>query len=92
MVEIHVKKIVPSPEMSADNLEVSPAVGTLSSLDRFTLPVVADSCCLQELARKTEGFSGSDIAILVRDAIMEPVRRCQVSIGLESLSSSHFIF
>lgn len=54
MVEIHVKKIVPPPEMTADQLE--------------------------DLAHKTEGFSGSDIAIMVRDAIMEPVRRCQVSI------------
>jgi vacuolar protein-sorting-associated protein 4 len=29
------------------------------------------------LANKTEGFSGSDIAVLCRDAVMEPVRRCQ---------------
>jgi len=30
-----------------------------------------------ELALLTEGYSGSDIAILVRDAIMQPVRTCQ---------------
>eukprot|EP00871_Galdieria_phlegrea_P005696 jgi/Galph1/613/GphlegSOOS_G5367.1 len=30
-----------------------------------------------ELAMLTEGFSGSDIAVLVRDAIMQPVRTCQ---------------
>jgi len=29
------------------------------------------------LTDKTEGFSGSDITVLFRDAIMEPVRRCQ---------------
>lgn len=31
------------------------------------------------LAKKTEGFSGSDIAILVRDALMEPVRKVQLA-------------
>ena len=36
----------------------------------------------EELASRTEGFSGSDISILVRDAIMEPVRRCQVTFSL----------
>jgi len=56
MVEIHVKKIVPPPEMTADQLE--------------------------DLAEKTDGFSGSDITIMVREAIMEPVRRCQ--------SATHF--
>lgn len=55
MVEIHVKKIVPPPEMTAEQLE--------------------------DLAEKTDGFSGSDITIMVREAIMEPVRRCQVSIA-----------
>ena len=28
-----------------------------------------------EFAKRTENFSGSDIAILVRDAVYEPVRR-----------------
>ena len=31
------------------------------------------------LASKTEGFSGSDIAVLVRDALMEPVRKVQMA-------------
>jgi vacuolar protein-sorting-associated protein 4 len=29
------------------------------------------------LASQTPGFSGSDMSVLVRDAIMEPVRKCQ---------------
>lgn len=31
----------------------------------------------QSLATKTEGYSGADIAIMVRDALYQPVRRCQ---------------
>ena len=32
-----------------------------------------------ELAKSTEGFSGSDISVMVRDALMEPVRRLQTA-------------
>mmetsp|Transcript_30495 Transcript_30495/g.61446 ORF Transcript_30495/g.61446 Transcript_30495/m.61446 type:complete len:514 (+) Transcript_30495:86-1627(+) len=32
---------------------------------------------LDSLMNRTEGFSGSDITVVFRDAIMEPVRRCQ---------------
>lgn len=31
----------------------------------------------QELAKKSDGYSGADVAILVRDAIMQPVRTLQ---------------
>ena len=31
----------------------------------------------EEFARKTEGFSGSDITNLVQDALMEPIKRIQ---------------
>ena len=31
------------------------------------------------LAKKTEMFSGSDISILIRDAVYEPVRRLQTA-------------
>jgi len=30
-----------------------------------------------ELARLTEGYSGSDVSIIVKDALMEPIRKCQ---------------
>jgi vacuolar protein-sorting-associated protein 4 len=33
----------------------------------------------KELGEKTEGFSGADISVLVRDALYEPVRACQMA-------------
>jgi len=33
----------------------------------------------QRLGDNTEGFSGSDISVMVRDALYEPVRTCQVA-------------
>jgi len=33
----------------------------------------------KELGEKTEGFSGADIAVLIRDALYEPVRFCQTA-------------
>eukprot|EP00698_Gefionella_okellyi_P003867 TRINITY_DN13586_c0_g1_i1.p1 TRINITY_DN13586_c0_g1~~TRINITY_DN13586_c0_g1_i1.p1 ORF type:complete len:443 (-),score=83.64 TRINITY_DN13586_c0_g1_i1:68-1396(-) len=36
----------------------------------------------KQLAQSTDGFSGSDISVMVRDALMEPVRRLQ--------SATHF--
>ncbi|NXR80608.1 VPS4A protein, partial [Pycnonotus jocosus] len=37
---------------------------------------------IQELAHKTDGYSGADISIIVRDALMQPVRKVQ--------SATHF--
>ncbi|CAH2323967.1 vacuolar sorting-associated 4A [Pelobates cultripes] len=37
---------------------------------------------VRELARKTDGYSGADISIIVRDALMQPVRKVQ--------SATHF--
>lgn len=33
----------------------------------------------KSLAARTEGLSGADISIMVRDALMEPVRTCQIA-------------
>ena len=33
----------------------------------------------EDLAAKTDGFSGSDIATLTQDAVFEPVRKCQTA-------------
>ena len=37
---------------------------------------------IHELARKTEGYSGADISVIVRDSLMQPVRKVQ--------SATHF--
>ncbi|XP_055709677.1 vacuolar protein sorting-associated protein 4 [Phlebotomus papatasi] len=34
---------------------------------------------LKELAKKTDGYSGADISIIVRDALMQPVRKVQTA-------------
>lgn len=36
-----------------------------------------DSETIQKIVSETEGYSGSDISIIVREALMGPVRRCQ---------------
>lgn len=40
----------------------------------------------KELAALTPGFSGSDMSVLVRDAIMEPVRKCQEATHFKQIS------
>jgi vacuolar protein-sorting-associated protein 4 len=37
---------------------------------------------MRDLAKKTHGFSGADISVLMRDALMQPVRKVQ--------SATHF--
>jgi vacuolar protein-sorting-associated protein 4 len=32
-----------------------------------------------ELGKRTDGYSGSDISIIVKEAMMMPVRRCQTA-------------
>eukprot|EP00300_Choanocystis_sp_HF-7_P002134 c11666_g1_i2.p1 GENE.c11666_g1_i2~~c11666_g1_i2.p1 ORF type:complete len:427 (+),score=120.28 c11666_g1_i2:45-1325(+) len=41
-----------------------------------------------ELAQMTEGYSGSDISVVVRDAIMEPVRKLQTATHFKSVQRS----
>ncbi|KAG8200609.1 hypothetical protein JTE90_022232 [Oedothorax gibbosus] len=38
------------------------------------------------LAKKTEGFSGADISVLVRDALMQPVRKVQTATHFKTVS------
>jgi len=60
---------IPLPELHARNRMIKLNLGDT--------PHTINDQQLELLASKTEGFSGSDIAILVRDAIMAPLRKCQ---------------
>ncbi|KAG2195478.1 P-loop containing nucleoside triphosphate hydrolase protein [Mucor mucedo] len=62
-----------------------PEVGARASL--FALNIGNTPCTLgqaeyKQLADLTDGYSGSDIAVLVRDALMQPIRKVQ--------SATHF--
>ncbi|KAJ1948267.1 Vacuolar protein sorting-associated protein 4 [Dispira parvispora] len=41
---------------------------------------------LKALALKTEGFSGSDIQVIVRDALMQPIRKVQMATHFKHIS------
>ena len=41
---------------------------------------------IHELARKTEGYSGADISIIVRDSLMQPVRKVQSATHFKKVS------
>ncbi|ORY00941.1 AAA-domain-containing protein [Basidiobolus meristosporus CBS 931.73] len=50
----------------------------------FQLHIGSTPCCLTQrdykiLAERTDGFSGSDIAVIVRDALMQPIRKVQMA-------------
>jgi len=40
----------------------------------------------RRLAELTDGFSGSDVSVVVRDALMEPVRTCQVATHFKKIN------
>lgn len=40
----------------------------------------------EKLAKESDGYSGSDISILVRNALMEPVRTCQLATHFKKVS------
>jgi vacuolar protein-sorting-associated protein 4 len=46
----------------------------------------------QELGRKTEGYSGADISIIVRDALMQPVRKVQSATHFKKVSNLKISF
>ena len=65
---------IPLPEIEARRRMIHLNIGST--------PHSLTSAQLELLANKTEGFSGADIAILVRDAMLQPIRRCS--------SATHF--
>jgi len=60
---------IPLPEESAR--------GTMFKLHMGSTPCSLTEPDYRELAKNTEGYSGADIALVVRDALMQPVRRVQ---------------
>lgn len=62
----------------------------------FQLNVGNTKCSLQphnfrELAEKTDGYSGSDIAVVVRDALMEPVRKVQLATHFKQVTGGKWM-
>ncbi|RCH78595.1 Vacuolar protein sorting-associated protein 4, partial [Rhizopus stolonifer] len=55
------------------------ARATIFKLNVGTTPCTLTEANYRKLADMTEGYSGSDIAVLVRDALMQPVRKIQTA-------------
>ncbi|OAJ40104.1 hypothetical protein BDEG_23877 [Batrachochytrium dendrobatidis JEL423] len=60
---------IPLPDLNAR--------ARMVSLDIGSTPCRLGQKDFRMLGERTEGFSGSDIAVLVRDALMEPIRKVQ---------------
>uniref|UniRef100_A0A8B9J5U6 vesicle-fusing ATPase n=1 Tax=Astyanax mexicanus TaxID=7994 RepID=A0A8B9J5U6_ASTMX len=63
-------------------LPEEPARAAMFRLHLGNTPHSLTEADLRQLARKTDGYSGADISIIVRDALMQPVRKVQ--------SATHF--
>ena len=45
----------------------------------------------EELGRATEGYSGSDIAVVVKEALMLPIRKCQTATKFRRMPNGMFV-
>lgn len=63
-------------------LPEEPARAQMFRLHLGNTPHSLSEADLRQLAHKTDGYSGADISIIVRDALMQPVRKVQ--------SATHF--
>jgi len=68
-------------------LPEAPARATMFKIHLGTTPHEITEEQFQELGRRTEGFSGSDISTLVHDAIMQPVRAVQSATHFKRISA-----
>lgn len=41
----------------------------------------------RELGKRTDGYSGADVSVIVRDALMQPVRKVQSATHFKKVSS-----
>ncbi|KAI8985263.1 P-loop containing nucleoside triphosphate hydrolase protein [Pilobolus umbonatus] len=55
------------------------ARATIFQLNVGSTPCTLTTTDYRQLAQQTEGYTGSDIATLVRDALMQPVRKVQMA-------------
>jgi len=61
------------------SLPEEPARATIFKIHLGNTPTELTEPDFRTLASKTEGFSGADISIVVRDALMQPVRKVQTA-------------
>ena len=59
-------------------LPEAPARATMFKIHLGDTPNSLTAADYEELGRRTEGFSGSDISVVVKDVLMQPVRKTQV--------------
>ncbi|CAL1592950.1 unnamed protein product [Knipowitschia caucasica] len=69
-------------------LPEAPARSTMFKLHLGSTPNSLTEDDFFTLGKKTEGFSGADISIIVRDALMQPVRRVQTATHFKKVRGS----
>lgn len=60
-------------------LPEAPARANMFKLNLGDTPNVVTDEEFQLMGQQSEGYSGSDIAVVVREALMEPLRKCQTA-------------
>lgn len=58
-------------------LPEAPARASMFKIHLGDTPAALSAGEYEELGRRTEGFSGSDVAVVVKDVLMQPVRKTQ---------------
>lgn len=68
-------------------LPEAPARTTMFKIHLGSTPSTLTPEQLKDLGERTEGYSGSDISTLVRDAIMQPIRKVQTATHFKHVSA-----
>lgn len=74
---------IPLPEINARSKMLELNIGDT--------PCSLTSTDYLEIAKRTEGYSGSDMAVLVRDALMEPVRKVQLATHFKPVEEGRWV-